>query len=72
MSFKATYCTFSEIVRHDPVAIFAHLGPVIDDLLNSKNLHAVHFVSDGLATQYRNIELSVLHLARQMGVNEIT
>lgn len=63
-------------MRHDPSAICAHLNPVIDDLKrNVEGLHAVHFVSDGPVTQYRNknmFQLWVIHLARQLGVHEMT
>jgi hypothetical protein len=47
------YCTLSEDTRHSPPAIWAHLKPVIDDLV-TKGISILHFVSDGPTTQYRN------------------
>ena len=47
------YCTLSEDCRHTPASIWAHLAPVVDDLVK-KGVNTVHFVSDGPTDQYRN------------------
>ena len=51
-----SFCTMSTSLRHDYVAIWAHLKivfPWIKELVNEK-LTVVHFLSDGPATQYKN------------------
>jgi len=56
-----SFCTLSEITRHDPKAITAHLKPVLEKFLTSSPLvNKVVFVSDGPVTQYRNRELYFL------------
>ncbi|KAK5640405.1 hypothetical protein RI129_011216 [Pyrocoelia pectoralis] len=52
-----TFCSVSDNLR--PVAILAHLAPLID-IIKEKNsqLQKVHFCSDGPSTQYRAQEMS--------------
>ncbi|CAH0555425.1 unnamed protein product [Brassicogethes aeneus] len=51
-----SFCTISTSLRHDYVAIWAHLKIVFDWIDQNKieDITAVHFLSDGPATQYRN------------------
>lgn len=50
-----SFCTVSESLRHDPVAICAHLRPVIADVKQIvPNINTINFLSDGPCTQYRN------------------
>lgn len=51
--YTKCYCTLSEDTRHSPIAIWAHLNPVINDL-TAQGINTIHFVSDGPTTQYRN------------------
>lgn len=44
-------CSFYENLRHDPLAIYGHLEPIIEDVKSFvPNLHTVHFLSDGPST----------------------
>lgn len=53
-----SFCTVSESLRHDPVAILMHLKPVFGLIsLKVQNLSTLHFVSDGPSTQYRNCKM---------------
>lgn len=48
------FCSISPSRRHDPVAIWAHLAPVLDMVQrNFPEVKKLHFFSDGPATQYR-------------------
>lgn len=50
-----SYVTISENTRHDPVAILAHLEPLIKRINQLiPNLTTLHFMSDGPSSQYRN------------------
>lgn len=49
----SSFCTLSPSKRHDPVAIWAHLLPIMKDL-RQKDITVVRFFSDGPTTQYRN------------------
>ena len=50
-----SFCSVSECTRHDPIAIWAHLKPVIEDLkTDHPEVSTVHFLSDGPTTQYRS------------------
>ncbi|VEN58242.1 unnamed protein product [Callosobruchus maculatus] len=52
---KKCYCTVSSNLRHDPVAICAHLNPVFDQIVGDLGqMTKIHFLSDGPANQYRN------------------
>jgi hypothetical protein len=51
--YTKCYCTLSEDLRHTPISIWAHLDPVMNDLVQ-KGVNTLHFVSDGPTTQYRN------------------
>lgn len=54
-NYSEGFCTFSESLRHDPVAILAHLKLVIDHALKKNpGIKRIHFQSDGPSTQYRN------------------
>ncbi|CAH0545902.1 unnamed protein product [Brassicogethes aeneus] len=58
---RKCYCTISENLRHDPIAICAHLKPIIVDIKEKiVSLDNVHFLSDGPATQYRNRKMFFL------------
>ncbi|KAL7306259.1 hypothetical protein TKK_0001693 [Trichogramma kaykai] len=50
-----SFCTVSECLRHDAVAVWAHWNPVFR-LIYKKlpNVTAIHFQSDGPTTQYKN------------------
>lgn len=51
---KFAFSTLSPSTRHDPVAIWAYLSPVIDWVLALvPNLRVLRFISDSPATQYR-------------------
>lgn len=51
-----SFCTISRPLRHDYIAIWAHLKIMFDwlDEIKTENISKVHFLSDGPATQYRN------------------
>ena len=53
-SRTVTFCSMSDTMTHDPVGIWAHLMPVLEQIMPSTEIHTVHFVSDGPTTQYRN------------------
>lgn len=49
-----TFCSISPSRRHDPVAIWAHLDPVLKVVRERHpQVGILHFFSDGPATQYR-------------------
>ena len=49
-----SFCTISPSLRHDPVAIWAHLEPIFEHAKGTQpQLDTVHFVSNGPTTQYR-------------------
>lgn len=49
------FCTASENLRHDPVAICVHLIAIIKKIKElSPDLQVLHILSDGPLTQYRN------------------
>ena len=48
------FCSMSNVTRHDPVGIWAHLQPVLKRLLPSHKVTTLYFVSDGPTMQYRN------------------
>ena len=51
----SSFATLSDCNRHDPSGIWAHLHPVIEDLLaKNKSIDTIHFISDGPTTQYRS------------------
>ena len=48
------FCTISSSRQHDPSAIWAHLSPVLEWMLQKyPSIDKVHFFSDGPTTQYR-------------------
>ena len=51
-----SYATISGSLRHDERAVWAHLEPVVKDVLGSRNPRptTLHVMSDGPVTQYRN------------------
>ncbi|CAH0404767.1 unnamed protein product [Chilo suppressalis] len=52
---STSFCTVSENLRHDPVAICIHLISIIKRIKElSPNLQTLHILSDGPLTQYRN------------------
>lgn len=49
------FCTISENLSHGPQAILGHLQPIFQFINDKKpNLRAIHFLSDGPSSQYRN------------------
>lgn len=49
------FATMSENCRHDAVAVAAHLVPVFSEIKKLiPNLDCIHFLSDGVGTQYKN------------------
>lgn len=48
------YCTLSDSTDHSPVAIWAHLRPILTDIKTKyPEIDTVHMFSDGPATQYK-------------------
>ncbi|KAJ2944203.1 hypothetical protein O0L34_g18180 [Tuta absoluta] len=48
-------CTISDCMRHDAAAIWAHLVPLIEEVLTLNRLiDTIHFLSDSPSSQYRN------------------
>nr|CAI5843877.1 unnamed protein product [Callosobruchus analis] len=47
-----SHCTISSNLSHNVGAIWAHLRPVLTSL--PRNIHNIHFLSDGPVSQYRN------------------
>ncbi|CAH0555183.1 unnamed protein product [Brassicogethes aeneus] len=54
---RKPFCTFSNSPRKDPIAIVAHLNPVLQDVLSYCCPTTIHFISDGPSTQYRNFKM---------------
>jgi len=49
-----TFCSVSDSLQHGPAAIWTHMLPVIDDILETnKDINSIHFFSDGPSAQYR-------------------
>lgn len=48
-ALQKSFCTISQDLQHDPVAIFMHLKPI---LKNYKNIKNIHFSSDSPSSQY--------------------
>jgi hypothetical protein len=48
---KEAFCTITTNLHHDPVAVFTHLRPILEENSQVKN---VHFLSDSPSSQYRN------------------
>ena len=70
-----SFCSISDCNRHDPSGIWAHLQPVLRDIREAdEDIHAVHFISDGPTTQYRNKTNFYLAstLPRAMGYDRVT
>lgn len=52
--YVKSFCSLSNSPRHDPVAVWSHLMPVLSWVLSEHpNVDSVHFMSDGPVTQYR-------------------
>jgi len=51
--FQETFSSFSEVTRHDPSAIFAHLRKVLTQYVN-ETTEKLPFMTDGPTPQYRN------------------
>lgn len=50
-----SFATISNSPRHDAVAVWTHIRPVINWMIQDfPNLDTIHIVSDGPSTQYRN------------------
>lgn len=48
-------CTLSDCLRHDAAAIWAHLVPLIEEVLKLNGfIDTIHFLSDSPSSQYRN------------------
>lgn len=51
---EKSFCTISPNNNHNPIAIWAHLTPILEYIKNiSPNVTTLHFFSDGPTTQYR-------------------
>lgn len=49
------FCSLSENIRHDNMAVWEHLKPIFEWLKNTKsNLSHVHILSDSPVNQYKN------------------
>lgn len=71
----SSFCTLSPNTRHDPLAIWAHLHPILDGVRNADDsINVVHFVSDGPTTQYRSRKNFYLfnHLIHKYGFQHAT
>jgi len=56
-----SFCTLSEITRHDPKAITAHLKPILDKYLRENpQVNKLYIMSDGPVSQYKNRDLYFL------------
>jgi hypothetical protein len=53
-SEEYSFATLSNSPRHDPVAIWTYLKPVLSWLLTDRNIESLHFWTDGPVTQYRS------------------
>ncbi|XP_063219235.1 uncharacterized protein LOC134529268 [Bacillus rossius redtenbacheri] len=61
LPMKKAYCTLSDSLRHDPVAIMAHLQPIFTEIKQLVlSITSLHFLSDGPSTQYRNRKMFAL------------
>ena len=50
-----SFCSISDDTRHGPSAIWAHITPVLKFVTEKfPEIVRIHFLSDGLTTQYRN------------------
>ena len=49
-----SFCTVSDDTRHDPPAIWAHLEPIVQHLVEKDGIEVLHIWSDGPTSQYRN------------------
>lgn len=48
------FCSVSQSLRHDSVAIWAHLIPVLHSIMSYHTVERVNFFSDSPTSQYRN------------------
>jgi hypothetical protein len=48
---KLCFCTITKDLRHDAVAVWSHLAPVLSEYRHAKT---IHFVSDSPSAQYQN------------------
>ncbi|WAR07948.1 hypothetical protein MAR_017906, partial [Mya arenaria] len=49
-----SFTSFSDCLKHNPAAIWAHLEPIMTFLKEKSNVSVLHILSDGPTTQYRN------------------
>jgi hypothetical protein len=50
-----SFCTFSKDPNHNPVAIWHHLQPILEEYVRGDQvIKNLHFLSDSPSTQYRN------------------
>lgn len=50
-----SFCSFSENLRHDAGAVWAHMKPILEEIREKlPHIDVVHFQSDGPSTQYKN------------------
>ncbi|CAH0550877.1 unnamed protein product [Brassicogethes aeneus] len=70
-----SFCTMSDDLRHDPVAICVHLDLVISEIRKRVPvLYTTHFLSDGPTTQYRNRKMFFLigaYLSEKLQTNTV-
>lgn len=50
---KKSFCTATQDLHHDPIAILAHLEPILKEYVNPE-VENLHFLSDSPSPQYRN------------------
>src|SRR5258705_13013450 len=48
-----SFCSISACSDPSPAAIWAHLDPILDFLVQTHTISVLHFFSDGPSTQYR-------------------
>lgn len=61
---KISFCTIAQNNRHDPAAIWAHLGPILTAVKARGCIDTIHFISDSPSTQYRSVKN--LYLMRKL------
>jgi hypothetical protein len=57
-----SFCTISPDLQHDAIAIFKHLQPILEDYRTE--IESLHFQSDSPATQYRNLKMFWIIIAK--------
>jgi hypothetical protein len=58
---KLPFCTISQDLHHDAVAIWSHLVPVMSQY---KSVTTLHFISDSPSSQYQNKGMFFIMISR--------